>query len=345
MTSLVEEIKEQPQALHQTLDDLDTRLDVLSPWTEKIRTGEIKRVVFTGMGSSFFAVQPALTYLSERGIAAIPIDASELLYYHTGLLDEHTLTVAISQSGESIEIRKVVEQFGASAPLVGVTNNPDSTLARLSDGVLYMKAGKEETVSSKTYTCTLAVLHLMARALAGENPAPAAAALRQMADAVGSMFPVWETQTNEMVSKVEGVQALVFLGRGPSLASALTGALITKETAKLPTEGMSSGQYRHGPIEATSPKLGVCIFPGGRMRALNLGLARDLAAIGGRVIVIDSAAQPIEGVLNVDLPAGDEAVAPVAEIVPIQLFAVKLAESRGLEAGKFYYGGKITTQE
>ena len=81
------------------------------------------------------------------------------------------------------------------------------------------------------------------------------------------------------------------------------------------------------------------------MRDLNLGLARDLSKIGGQVIVVGNSVQPFENVLGVDLPASDEAVAPIAEIVPIQLFVAKFAESRGVEPGKFYYGDKITTRE
>ncbi len=346
MSSFADEIWEQPEALHRAVDASGPALKALSPLAARLRQGDLKRVVLTGMGSSFYAVYPTLGYLIEHGVTAIAFESSELLHYYTPLLDARTLLVAISQSGTSVEVCKLVEGLSRQTPVVGVTNDLSSPLARRSDAVLELRAGHEVTVSSKTYTCTLAVLHLMARALAGGDLEAAVAELRCVADAINEMLPTWQRQADEMVAWLEKARFLTFLGRGPSHASAMTAALIVKETAKFPTEGLSGGQFRHGPIEVTSSELGVFIFAGpGRTRDLSLRLAEELAEKGARVAVIGDAGHAVKGALTVGAPAGDEWTVPVGEIVPIQLFAAQLAAHRGLEVGKFFYGGKVTTHE
>ncbi len=123
----------------------------------------------------------------------------------------------------------------------------------------------------------------------------------------------------------------------------MTAALITKETAKLPTEGMIGGQFRHGPIEVVSPGVVTVIFAGpSRTRELDLALAADLAGREGQVLVLGA---NVPGALGVDVPDVDEWTAPVAEIVPIQLLAAGLAKRRGVEPGTFRFIQKVTVTE
>src|SRR5579859_4515418 len=165
MPSLLDEIRSQPQILHGLLEASTTALADLRPWANKLEDQQIRRVVFTGMGSSFFAAYPAVIYLLQQGIDALVVESSELLYDYRPLLDKNTLLVAVSQSGRSVEVAKLLEAIGKQQPVIGVTNDPESPLARQSDVQVYMHAGPELTVSTKTYTCTLAVLHMLARVL------------------------------------------------------------------------------------------------------------------------------------------------------------------------------------
>ena len=126
----------------------------------------------------------------------------------------------------------------------------------------------------------------------------------------------------------------------------MTGALVTKETAKLPTEGMVGGQYRHGPLEGMEPGTVITIFGGtDHARELNIKLARDLIDLGGSVLWIGEDAG-IKGATTLELVCNlDQWVRPIAEIVPIQLLAAHLAQHRGLVPGKFRYITKVTTTE
>jgi glucosamine--fructose-6-phosphate aminotransferase (isomerizing) len=137
------------------------------------------------------------------------------------------------------------------------------------------------------------------------------------------------------------------LGRGPSLTSAMTGSLILKEAAKVHAEGMSSGQFRHGPLELASPGFSAIVFASsGRTKALNLRLAQDIAEFGGKVVLIggEKDTHP-KGILTLNLPALKELFAPLAEIVPVQLLARRLAIEKGLKPGEFEKAKKVTRHE
>jgi glucosamine--fructose-6-phosphate aminotransferase (isomerizing) len=298
------------------------------------------------MGSSFYAVYPALIYLVERGMVAVGMETAELLHHYMPLLDDHTLLIAISQSGFSVEMMRLIDEVGTRVPVFGITNTSTSPLAQQSDITFFLNAGAEETVTTKTYTCTLAALHMLARALTGMPLETTTSALRRTADAIGTALPGWRDQAGELAAQLKASHFLTFLGRGPSRASAMTGALVTKETAKIPTEGMIGGQFRHGPIEVISPETTTIIFTGiSRTRHLDLSLAAALARLEGKVVSVGNSDQQVQDTLTVNVPASDEWRNPIAEIVPIQLLAARLAEQRGLEIGKFKYGGKITTTE
>lgn len=347
MTGFVSEIHEQPEALHRAVDNFSA--EALYPWAKKLKEGTLKRVVFTGMGSSYLAAAPALILLEEHGIPATMAEASELLYY--GKLDAQTLVIATSQSGRSVEVVRLIESLNKRdqpVPIIGITNDPDSPLALHSDTVILLHAGAELTVSSKTYTNTLAVFDLLARALSGTPIQPTLESLHITADLIDGALSGWTQNAGEIAEKLSVTRFGVFLGRGPSRASAMTGALITKESTKLATEGMVSGQFRHGPIEVVSPELATFIFAHpGRASALNLSLARDLAQLPGQVFVI-GAEEAVPGARQIETPkhaAVDEFLAPIIEIVPIQLIIARLAEQRGFDINRFVHGSKVTTRE
>ena len=346
MSKLHDEIWEQPEALHRTLDEIGPALDELKPIAARLRNGNVERVILTGMGSSLNATYPAMTFMAEHGITAISLDASELLHYHFPLADEKSALVAVSQSGRSVEICALAERLTGKIPLIGITNEPESPLAKSSDIVIGIQAGEEETVSSKTYTCTVATLNLAARVLSNVPTEPAFSSLRRAADVIADGLTEWSDAMPNVIEHVIGCRYLIFLGRGPSYASAMTGALVVKETAKLPAEGMSGGLFRHGPLELTSGDLGVFTFAGrGRTRELNLRLAHDIVALGGQVVTLGNSDRPVDGALTLDVPLDDEWALPVAEIVPIHIFAADLAARLGLEVGKFRYIQKVTTVE
>jgi len=346
MSSFATELEEQPDALHRLLDAAQSDLLTISPLADQLRAGRFRRVILTGMGGSYCAVYPSSLYLLSRGVTAIALPSGELFHHTPSALDQETLLIAVSQSGASVETRRVVEEGPRPGVVIGVTNDLDSPLARASDVVINLRAGFEATVSSKTYTSSLAAIHLLARALLGEPLEPEIAALRTTADLVRDGLPRWQAAAREMVDKLDGVQTRIFLGRGPSFASAMAGALVTKECAKVPTEGMNGAEYRHGPLEITGPDIALVIFGGpAHTRENARKLAADMAELGARVVFIGEPAVEAPGVMNIPASSPGDWLLPIPEIIPAQCFAAALAAQRGLQVGHFYYGKKITVDE
>ena len=139
-------------------------------------------------------------------------------------------------------------------------------------------------------------------------------------------------------------ERLFDLGRGPSSANVFAGALTTKESTKFTVEGMSAGQFRHGPLELADADLSVVILAGDTPTLeLNRRLAVDLQGYGVHVTWIGDEA--IEGVPSVKHPAASGVGLPIVEMLPIQLLTLHIAAVNGVEAGEFRHSGKITATE
>ena len=249
----------QPDALQTALDRFDpAALDALA---SQVEAGVFDRIVFTGMGSSFFAVYPAWLHLLNRGLPAWHVEASELLHYAPGLVTERTLLCMISQSGRSAEITALIERV-RPAHLLAIANGEDNPLAARADTLLLMHAGVETNVSTKTYLNTLAVVQLAALRLASVPLASAQAELQQAVDASRAYLTQWEQALAAIGAHLGKPERLFYLGRGVSLAAVGTGALITKESAKFTVEGLSAGQFRHGPLELADERLSVVVLAG-----------------------------------------------------------------------------------
>src|SRR5579864_1049378 len=123
MMGFYDEIHEQPEALRRVSDAAPAELRALAPLAEKVRLGEFKTILFTGMGSSLSACIPATIMLAAHGISALAIETSEVLAAYRPLLGPQTLVVVVSQSGQSAEVVRMVNELDATVPLISVTNN------------------------------------------------------------------------------------------------------------------------------------------------------------------------------------------------------------------------------
>lgn len=347
MTGFYDDLYEQPIAIRRTVEALTNNLAPVSEYAARIKNGEIQRVIFTGMGSSYAAATFCQLTLTKHNVMALAIESSELIVDHDYFLTPQTLIVAISQSGRSIEIIRlldVLENLPAPAPVIGITNTVGSPLETRSTLALVTQATEEDSVSTKTYTCALAALNLLCCVLTGTPLDEMAKKLLQAADIIESNIPIWKQQATEIAEHIfPQMRFMEFIGRGSARTSALTAALITKETAKLPTEGMIGGQFRHGPVEVVDEKVAIVIFMGtGNARVLNDALAHDLVLRGGHVIAIGA---NVSTPSSINIPALEDNIATVVEIVPIQLLAAALATLRGFIPGNFRYSSKVTTTE
>ncbi len=336
------EIREQPQVIAACAANFTG--DGLDELRRELQTGAFDRVVMTGMGSSLYSCHPLLLTLSaELDLPCTVWDASELVSFGMHQLTGRTLFIAVSQSGESGELQHIA-RLQRPARVVSVTNGSDNTLARWADISLCTQAGAEKAVSAKTYTGGLAFLHLLGLHLTGGDVDAGRTALSRLAGDVEGLLARFEQELPRLPADPTTLGFLAFIGRGPSLASALTGSLITQEATKMPCAGYSGGGFRHGPLELARPGFNAVIFDGsGTAQTQSRTMAAQLAGIGASVTLITTAPPADrDGISHWAIPATAPALLPIAEIIPVQLMTVWLAQSRGYDPSEFEHGSKVT---
>jgi glutamine---fructose-6-phosphate transaminase (isomerizing) len=339
----IENILEQPEALRKVIRSLQSErgIDALAA---KLKSGGFDRIVLSGMGASYYAFYPTYMKLAKLGVPVIWAETSELLYGLRGLISPRSLLVLTSQSGESAEIVALLDDLAKSKDrptILGITNAEKGSLARKADEALFIEAGPEHTVSTKTYVNTLAVSGFMARVLSGESASPFLEECGAAADALDTYLSSWEARSADLKNRIGLPKRLYYVGRGDSLAAVMNGALITKESTKYAPQGSSASQFRHGPFELVDGDLTVIVFAGsGPERELNLRLAEDVVRFGGRSFLLTE--KPSSLIPRIEIPAGPESVRPIYEIAAIQLLTIALAELNGFIPGAFRNSGKVT---
>lgn len=351
MTTLLDEIAEQPAALSGLRKYYISPGAIPSKALRKLAAHWPPTVVMTGMGSSLHAAYPAQAYLTAQGIRAVVWEAAELFHNHVKFLGPDTLLVVVSQSGETVEIVRLLDSLPEKLGLVAVTNVEASTLARRAKLLLPMMAGRQLTVSTKTYTCAVAVLMYLAVAIARHPQRSLTEALMRAVEFQERILDRHEVLVPPIAEFFNHPPYVALLSRGADLASAYEGALMLKEVVRLGAEAISAGQFRHGPIEIINPNHRYVIFarqgsPGRKTGKLLVRLANDIRAHGGRVLLF--ADLPFNDLTNVRLikvePLG-LGLGTLVDSVYMQLLAHDLALRAGLAPGKFWIAEAVTREE
>jgi glucosamine--fructose-6-phosphate aminotransferase (isomerizing) len=349
MTSpFLAEILEQPEALRRSVNHYPAGHDGLNKLAQTIQTGRQDRVILTGMGSSLYSCYPLwLSLNTQTALPATMWDASELIHFAPNILTPQTVLIAVSQSGESVELRELIRLANRPGISIAITNGTDNSLARWADLTLDTHAGDEAAVSTKTYLTTLAVLHLLGTQLSGQRVESTKDALNRVAADLSDFLSDWESKLEAMTNFLGTCESLAYMGRGPSLASVMTGALITEESSKVFCMGLSAGQFRHGPLELARPGLKAVMFAGsGPASLLNRRLAQEIGRCGGKCLLITPAsAEASPNLFELTIPKAVPGLLPILEIVPVQLLTIRLAQLRGFEPAAFDHATKVTHSE
>ncbi|MFB3829584.1 MAG: SIS domain-containing protein [Bryobacteraceae bacterium] len=327
---LLADILSQPQSLARCLEYQNGKgLAAQAAAAEAIAAAPT--VVLSGMGSSYFAAIPLAYHLAAHGVPVAAVEASELLHYRHSQC-KRAAVVLVSRSGETVEITKLLPVLRAhAARVIGVTNEAGSTLAREADIAILVNSLADEAVAVQTYTATLAtLLYTGCLATKVELAAPDCSEIARALNAG------WESL---------GPRGAVYLlARGPAMATALEGGLLFHEVAKHPATGLSAGYFRHGPVEVVDERFTGIVFASDPVtRELNLALASGLARCGGRVAVVGP--EPANGCLHWKVPGIGPLLAPLVEILPVQMAALRLAAERGIVPGRFRLASTVTLSE
>ena len=303
-------------------------------------------VVFTGMASSLFAAYPAQVFLSSLGIRALVWETADLLHYHLKFLGKDTLLVIVSQSGESVEIKKLVDAVPKHVGMVAVVNAEDSFLAKTVKFTLPMKAGTQTSVSTKTYNSSVALLMYLAFAIAEELLEPLNRAVCRAAQIQSRLIEQREAFLPQMLGLFDRPGAIMVLSRGPDLSTVYEGALYFKEVARLPAEPMSAGQFRHGPLETIDPgRVFIVIARRGKTAKLLLKLADFISSNRGKVLLLSDIPLHSNSICNVKVGSVALGLGTLVDSLYLQFLTHELALRAGLDSGHFWIHSSVVRVE
>jgi glutamine---fructose-6-phosphate transaminase (isomerizing) len=339
-TPYLEDILGEPQALHDVMNGFDPQL--LSGLAKDLAQGRFDRIVITGMGASTFGTYPAWLTLVRAGLPAHWVETGELLYSFPQLITPRTLLWIISNSGKSKEVNRLVEKLPSDDTffLLANTNNQESPLAKRANLCLPLYTGNDLTVSSRSYIGTVAVCQLMALVISGQSTAQAMEDLRLTTFGIEEYLAKWEAHLQDIVQKARKVERMIILGRGSSYATALEGSLLIIEATKLQSEGLTTGQFWHGPLEDLDATFTVVVTHGDTSASeMDKEMVPRLLETGANVLWLNPQAHPT--LTSLPTPAGQGIGLPIAEIIPLQLLVLDLAQKNGFPPGVFRYLYKI----
>jgi glucosamine--fructose-6-phosphate aminotransferase (isomerizing) len=343
---MLKEIHEQPKALRETLrgrmgDDGTVQLSELMMTPEQVAT--VARVYIIACGTSYHAGLVAKNLIEAWARIPVEIDVSSEFRYRDPIVDDETLVVAITQSGETADtLAGVREARERGAKVIAITNVVGSRVTRESDGVIYTHAGPEIGVAAtKTFTAQIAALTVLALKLAQARGALSNDRIRSVWEELLTIPDVVEaelqdlTAIEECAAQYKDVVSSLFIGRGVGVPIAMEGALKLKEISYIHAEAYASGEMKHGPIALITPQVPVvAIATQGRTYEKVVSNIQEVRARGAQVIVVatagdDDIQRHAEHVLHV--PRTSEALSAIPATIPLQLLAYHIAKLRGCD--------------
>ena len=336
---MLTEIHQQPEVVAATLAEGFRQGQKI---VGELDPSNLSMVYFTGSGTSYHACLAANYALSTlTSIASTSLPASEFSSWVKDSERVGTAVVAISQSGESVDVLAAVRSASAAGMhTIGVTNSPGSTLTKQTDSYLLSAGGEEKAVTAtKSFTGTLAVAYALVLEIANAvvSDSPGLRGLREglsrAPDQIQRTITLTEDNVKSLSSKLAEKQLCFILGSGPNFPSALEGALKLKESCNIFAEGFATREFLHGPMQLVDWRTPVFLLQGTGESDQLAQLAKSFLKFGAPTVMIkrESKDTPPSGVDTVDVAADVEDIfSPLVYVVPLQLYSFYTALARGL---------------
>lgn len=339
MSKMLEEIRQQPSALERTFRSELKGIEKLKTLFAKNRP---KFIILAARGTSDNAAQFGRYLLEIATGIPVSLAAPSIFTLYGARVDySGALVVAISQSGESTDTNLVLERAReCGAFTVGITNESSSTLAKIAEHVILVRAGREKSVAAtKTYTGQLLAMYMLAYALG----APVSLdELRALPEAVAGALKL-EGEIREKAGRYRFMENAVVVGRGLNYANAFEWALKLMETCYVVAERFSSADFLHGPIAMVERSFPVFLFAPAGVTWPSIGeMITRVHSLGAETLIItdqsNKEAATMKGTRAIVLPSSlhrksavpEELYTPLPYIVPSQILAACLAEEKGL---------------
>ncbi|MDN4648461.1 glutamine--fructose-6-phosphate transaminase (isomerizing) [Curtobacterium sp. PsM8] len=346
---MAKEISEEPEAVRNTVlgrvHEGAVTLTDLEPIAERLQ--QVDRVIVIACGTAAYAGMLGKYAIEQWARVPVEVELAHEFRYRDPVLDERTLVVSISQSGETMDTLMAVKYAREQgAQVLSICNTQGATIPRESDAVIYTHAGPEVAVAStKAFLAQGVALYLLGLHLAtlrGTLTAEQIAA--QVAELEGLPEKLQQTIEDasgvaELAKWMADTRSVLFLGRHVGYPIALEGALKLKELAYIHAEGFAAGELKHGPIALIEPgQIVFVIVPSPRdARSLHpkvVSNIQEIRARGARVIAIaeegDAAVLPFaDEVLRI--PLATPLFEPLLAVAPLHMFGMELAAAKGLD--------------
>ncbi len=358
---MLKEMFVQPSVVKETLAGrIDESNDVQLAAELKLDEGLLRamtKISVTGCGTAFHAGMVGMYLLRQLCKLPVEMELASEFRYGDRVLDPRTLTIAMSQSGETADtIEAVKVALEAGSPVLGICNVLGSHLTRLADGTLYTRGGPEIGVAAtKTYVSQTIAMVLFALYLARVRRSTPIERLREIADATKLLPAAIDLVLNtsdeiaKVARRIRKARSVLFLGRYVNYPTALEGALKLKEISYIHAEGYAAGEMKHGPIALLDSKVPVVgIVTEGRVREKMLSNLAEAKAREARLILVanhgdEEVAELADHVLWV--PNVEELLSPIVNIVALQLLAYHIADIEGKDVDQPRNLAKTVTVE
>ena len=345
---MLKEIMEQPHAIKSTIEprikDGEIVLDDFSLSDEDLK--QINKIMITACGSAFYAGSVGKYVIEELCRIPVEADLASELRYRNPLVDEHTLLVVVSQSGETADTIAAMKECKArGARVLAIVNVVGSTIAKLADDVVYTWAGPEIAVATtKGYTTQVAVMDMLAVYLARRLGRLDDAKNKELVDAI-LQFPSLIQRSIDLnpnlpslAEKYHSHNDVFFIGRNLDYAASMEGSLKLKEISYLHSEAYAAGELKHGTIaliEKGRPVVALACYE--TLFDKMMSNIKEVKARGAQVLAV-----VLEGNRQIFAEADDVIFVPrtkeifntLPEIVPLQLFAYYVAKANGCAIDK-----------
>ncbi|MDO5701631.1 MAG: glutamine--fructose-6-phosphate transaminase (isomerizing) [Bowdeniella nasicola] len=349
-TFMAKEIHDQPAAVGDTLlgrADETGRLRLDEARIDESVLRSVDTIIVIACGTAAYAGHVAKYAIEHWCRIPVEVELAHEFRYRDPIVNEKTLVVAISQSGETMDtlmaVRHAREQ---GAQVLAICNTYGATIPREADAVLYTHAGPEVAVAStKAFLAQITACYLLGLYLAQLRGNmfidETQALLAELAEMPSKIQEVLDTEGHitDVARDLSGVDSVLFLGRHVGFPVALEGALKLKEIAYIHAEGFAAGELKHGPIALIDQGQVVIIVvpsPRGRdqLHAKVVSNIQEVRARGARTIVVaeegDDNVEPYADVIF-RVPQTSTLLAPLVSVVPLQIFACQLASAKGLD--------------
>ncbi len=343
---MLKEIFEQAETLKNAMrgrlnfDEATARLAGLNLQFDELH--HIQRIIITACGTSWHAALIGEYLIEEYARIPVEVEYASEFRYRSPIIDPGTVVLVISQSGETADtLAAMREAKRKGATCLGICNVVGSTIARESDGGVYIHAGPEIGVAStKAFTSQIMVLSLISillarmRSMSFEQGEELLEALQGLPGQVERILMI-NDEIKELARKYYNVENFLYLGRGVNFPVALEGALKLKEISYIHAEGYPAAEMKHGPIALIDENMPVVVIaPRDSVYSKIVSNMEEIKARKGKIIAIATEGDgKISSLADevIYVPKVNDFILPIVGIIPLQLLAYHIAVLRGCD--------------